>query len=108
MKRRRGLLDGAAAWINKGHWSEVRRLITWLRGWSEDRRAPVALGLHTIVWMALDDIWAQSLDGSNLSEEERRRIWDEAAVPLLTALHVKGFDPPLPALLAQGRAAMDQ
>jgi hypothetical protein len=103
---RRGLFAGAARWVNQKHWAEVCRLITWLRPWPVARRESVANSLCSMVWIALDDSTTHSLSDTDLSEDERQQVWIEAAIPLLTALHVKRVDPPLKELLTRGRAGL--
>jgi len=105
VERRRSVLDHAAAWWNDKTWSELRRVMTWLGGWPEHQRESVAMALYALVWAALGGSAEHKLP-ADLTGLELERVWKEASVPLLRALHVKGYEPPLSELLERCRASL--
>jgi hypothetical protein len=104
--RRRGLLDRVWARSNSGDWKEIRRLMGWLKDWPEAHRFAVATAVGALMSMALSDIGTGAEDLSDLNPEERQRIWKDGAEPLLTALHVKDFDPPLAEIIRRVDAVL--
>jgi hypothetical protein len=65
--------------------------MTWLSGWPEHQRESVTLALYAFVWAAVGSTFEDKLP-ADLTHSELTRVWNEASVPLLRALHVKGHD----------------
>jgi hypothetical protein len=105
VERRRSVLDHAAAWLTSKTWTELRRVMTWLSGWPEPQRESVTLALYAFVWAAVGSTFEHKLP-ADLTHTELTRVWNEASVPLLRALHVKGHDAPLSEMLESGIATL--
>ena len=88
--------------LSKTTWLEVCRLADRLAQWHEPTRTDVANVLHALVWHAYSDLYEPSDEVSLVETALLRRLWFEAASPLIKALYIQGQDAPLQTMLERG------
>ena len=87
---------------NRLVWTEVVRLIGWLRDWPSGERRQVAICVRNQVRVAYGLAAFELTDEDRLGLDEQERCWQEGSQPLLASLHIAGADPALADIFAAG------
>lgn len=108
LARRTSWFDYIWKRLNRRQWEQTKRIHRWLLTVPEEQRRVAARQIFLLVWHVFDSEWTQeAIEESSHEYEQLPRTWNEAVRPLVIALHVKSYDPPLQELLLRGQAAVD-
>lgn len=108
LRRRKSWFDRFGQRLNRTHWDETKRIHQWLLTVPDGDRRESAHQISRFVWYVFDAEWAKrEILESPQEYAPLQRTWSEAVRPLIIALHVKEYDPPLEELLARGQSVVD-
>lgn len=108
LRRRKSWFPRFGQGANRTHWDETKRIHQWLLTVPADARRETAHQISRLIWYVFDAGWAKREIAASLQEDDAlRRTWNEAVRPLIIALHVKEYEPPLEELLARGQSIVD-
>ena len=108
LQRRPKLTDSLVARVNLKSWNEVCRLRTWLSTWPTSDRDHVVRALKALTRSAYDETCDFPENIPNAATEVLERIWKEGAVPLISALHIRGHEAPVEDFLERGREVLQR
>ena len=100
---RRGVKAGPYRCANQATWSELSRIVNWLRAWPAHHRSALSECIRAQVGSAVSGVTPGRATKHTLTQDEIECCWNVVTKPLLQALHIDGSDPPLADLLARGR-----
>jgi len=103
LQRRPKWTDRLAARPNLKSWNEVCRLRTWISTWPKSDRDHVVQVLKALTRSAYDETCDFFENIPNVATEVLERTWVEGAVPLISALHIRGHEAPVEDFLERGR-----